>query len=79
MAAKSTSKIKIKPSKKGTFTAYCKRKGHKGVTSSCISQAKRSGSKAIKKKAVFAENARKWRRESDGYENIRKDCACEEG
>lgn len=55
------SKIHIKPSKRGSFTAYCKRKGHKGVTSSCIAAGKRSRSKAIRKKATFAANARKWK------------------
>ena len=48
--------IKIKPSQKGSFTEYCGGK----VTQSCINKAKKSSSKAIKKKAVFAENARKW-------------------
>jgi len=53
-------KIKIKPSKVGSFTAYCKRKGYSGVTSSCIAQGKRSKSAAIRKKATFASNSRRW-------------------
>ena len=53
-------KIKIKDSKKGTFTKYCKNKGYKGVTSKCIAEGKKSKSKAIRKKATFAQNSRKW-------------------
>jgi len=53
-------KIYIKPSKRGSFTKYCKRKGYKGVTSECIKEGKKSKSKAIRKKATFAANARKW-------------------
>jgi len=54
------SKIRIKPGKRGSFTKYCKKHGHKGVTTKCIKQAKKSKSKSIRKKAVFAANARKW-------------------
>ena len=56
------SNIKIKDSKKGSFTKYCKSKGHKGVTGKCISEGKKSKSKAIRKKATFAANARKWKK-----------------
>ena len=49
-------KIHIKPSKRGSFTKYCGGK----VTSKCIARGKRSKSKAIRKKATFAANARKW-------------------
>ena len=52
--------IRIKKSRRGSFTRYCKRHGYKGVTSSCIRQGKRSKSAAIRKKATFAANARKW-------------------
>lgn len=52
--------IKIKKENVGKFTAYCKRKGHKGVTSECIRNAKKSSSLAVRKMAIFAENARKW-------------------
>jgi hypothetical protein len=52
--------IDIKPEKKGTFKAACSRWGFNGVNSACIQNAKSSGSTAMKKKAVFAENARKW-------------------
>ncbi len=50
--------IKIKKSKQGSFTAYCKRK--KLPMSKCAAQAKKSKSKAIRKKAVFAQNSAKW-------------------
>lgn len=50
------SKIHIKESTKGSFTKYCKGK----VTQDCIDKAKRSGNKKLIKKAVFAENSRKW-------------------
>lgn len=52
--------IKIKPSKVGSFTAWCKRNGFKGVTSECIAAGKRAKSAAIRKKANFAGNARKF-------------------
>jgi hypothetical protein len=48
--------IHIKEKNKGTFTKYCKGK----VTQDCIDKAKKSGNKKLIKKAVFAENARKW-------------------
>lgn len=53
---KQGSKIHIKESTKGSFTKYCKGK----VTQDCIDKAKRSGNKKLIKKAVFAENSRKW-------------------
>ena len=58
--ARGKSGIYIKPSKRGSFTAYCKRKGFGGVTSACIAAGKRAGG-AIAKKANFAANARKWK------------------
>jgi hypothetical protein len=48
--------IHIKESTKGSFTKYCKGK----VTQECIDKAKRSKDKKLVKKAVFAENSRKW-------------------
>ena len=53
-------RIHIKKNKQGTFTEACKRWGANGVTNACIQHYKHSGSPAMKKKAVFAENARKW-------------------
>ena len=50
-------KIHIKKSKRGSFTSYCGGK----VTNECIRRGKNSPNAAIRKKAVFAENARKWK------------------
>jgi len=55
-------KIEIKPSKRGSFTKYCKSKGYGGVTGKCIAEGKRSKNAATRKKATFAANARKWGR-----------------
>jgi len=48
---------------KGKFTAYCRRKGYKGVTQACIAQAKREARRKhnieLLKEAVFAQNAKK--------------------
>lgn len=54
------SRIHIKPSRRGSFTRWCKQHGESGVTPSCIAKGKRSKSSAIRKKATFAANARKW-------------------
>lgn len=53
---KNGSSIYIKPSKRGSFTKYCNGK----VTEECIARGKRSPSAAIRKKATFAANSRKW-------------------
>jgi len=52
--------IHIKKSKRGTFTKWCKSQGYSGVTTECIAKGKKSKSSAIRKKATFAGNARKW-------------------
>ena len=49
-------KIHIKPENKGKFTKYCGGK----VTSECIARGKRSSDPAVRKRATFAANARKW-------------------
>jgi hypothetical protein len=54
---KKGSKIHIKESNSGKFTDYCDGK----VTQKCIDKAKKSGNKKLVKRAVFAENARKWK------------------
>lgn len=56
----SLAKIEIKPENKGKFTQYCKSKGYKGVTEGCISKGKKSKSSAVRKRAVFADNAKSW-------------------
>lgn len=48
--------IHIKPENKGKFTDYCGGK----VTDECIQKGKNSPSAVIRKRAVFAQNARKW-------------------
>ena len=53
---KKGSGIHIKKENRGKFTDYCNGK----VTQECIDKAKRSGNKKLVKRAVFAENARKW-------------------
>lgn len=49
-------KIHIKKANRGKFTDYCGGK----VTSECIARGKKSSSPTIRKRAVFADNARKW-------------------
>lgn len=48
--------IHIKPENRGKFTEYCGGK----VTSECIARGKRSSDPAVRKRATFADNARKW-------------------
>lgn len=52
--------IHIKKENSGKFTKYCNGK----VTQECIDKAKKSGNKKLIKRAVFAENSRKWKHES---------------
>lgn len=53
---KNGQRIQIKKSTQGSFTEYCGGK----VTNECICKAKQSNNPKIRKKAIFAENARKW-------------------
>lgn len=53
---KKGNKIHIKKSRVGSFTSYCGGK----VTQECITKAKNSPNPAIRKKAVFADNSRKY-------------------
>jgi hypothetical protein len=43
---------------KGTFTAYCKRKGYKGVTDECIAEGKASTDPTTKRRANLAKTFR---------------------
>lgn len=52
---KKGAKIHIKKENRGKFTDYCGGK----VTSECIRKGKNSSNPKIRKRAVFAENARK--------------------
>ena len=54
---KSGGRIHIKPENRGKFTEYCGGK----VTDECIQRAKRSGNKKLIKRAIFAQNSRKWK------------------
>ena len=50
-------KINIKRKNRGKFTEYC----GGNVTQKCISRAKKSSSPTLRKRAIFADNARKWK------------------
>lgn len=54
--------IHIKKKNEGKFTSYCGGK----VTDACIAKAKSSGNPTLVKRAVFAENARKWKHKDGG-------------
>ena len=45
--------------KPGSFTAWCKRQGFKGVTQACIEKGKRSKNPKIRKRANLAQTLRK--------------------
>lgn len=60
------SKIYIKKKNRGKFTEYCGGK----VTNECIQKAKKSKNPKLRKRAIFAANARKWKHEEGG--NIHK-------
>lgn len=62
---KKGSKIKIKKQNKGKFTDYCGGK----VTQECINRGKNSPSATIRKRATFADNARKWKHQEGGKIN----------
>ena len=59
---KKGSGIHIKKKNRGKFTDYCGGK----VTQECIDKAKKSGNPTLKKRAVFAENARAWKHQKGG-------------
>ena len=65
---KKGSGIHIKPENKGKFTKYCKGK----VTSECIAKGKRSSDPAVRKRATFAANARKWKHRSGGVIKVQE-------
>jgi hypothetical protein len=48
--------------KPGSFTAYCKRKGYKGVTKKCIEEGKKSKNPTVRKRATLAETLRKMKK-----------------
>lgn len=56
LACKNGNKIHIKKKNRGKFTEYCGGQ----VTSECIQKGKNSSDPKIRKRATFAQNARKW-------------------
>ena len=50
-------KIYIKKKNRGKFTEYC----GGTVTDECIQRGKNSSNPAIRKRAIFAQNSRKWK------------------
>ena len=59
---KNGSGIHIKKKNRGKFTSYCGGK----VTDECIQKGKNSSNPAIRKRATFAANARKWKHKDGG-------------
>ena len=59
--AKGKLNIKIAPSKQGSLRRATKTKGKKKIPLSTLRRLKKSGSPAMRKKANFALNARKWK------------------
>lgn len=53
--------IEIKRENRGKFTDYCKSRGYSGVTQDCIKEGKRSPNRITRKRAIFAENSRRWK------------------
>lgn len=63
---KKGNKIHIKKKNRGKFTEYC----GGTVTSECIARGKNSPNPAIRKRATFAANARKWKHLNGGILSI---------
>lgn len=59
------SRIHIKKENKGKFTDYC----GGTVTNECIQRGKHSSDPAVRKRATFAANARKWKHKQGGTIN----------
>ena len=59
---KKGNKIHIKKANRGKFTDYCGGK----VTNECIQRGKNSSDPAVRKRATFAANARKWNHKKGG-------------
>lgn len=58
---KNGSGIHIKKKNRGKFTEYC----HGKVTQECINKGKHSSNPAIRKRATFADNSRKWAKKGE--------------
>lgn len=59
---KNGNRIQIKKQNIGSFTKYCNGR----VTEECIKKGKNSSDPKIRKKAVFAQNARSWKHKNGG-------------
>ncbi len=59
---KKGSGIHIKKKNRGKFTEYCGGE----VTQKCIDKAKKSKNSTLRKRATFADNARKWKHQQGG-------------
>jgi len=59
---KNGSGIHIKEKNKGSFTRWC----GGNVTEECIRRGKNSSNPKIRRKATFADNARKWKHQHGG-------------
>lgn len=55
-------KIKIKASKKGSFTAMVKEAGESVQGGATVVLKSKTASPAAKKKAIFAKNSAKWKK-----------------
>lgn len=62
MAASKKNPIKIKPSKKGTFRKATGTKDGEKIPQSEINAKKKSSDPAMRKKAVFADNAKRFKK-----------------
>jgi len=58
--AKSKAAISINPKNAGKFTDYCKSLGLNSVTQECIDKGKTSKSGEVRKRAMAAENVKKF-------------------
>lgn len=53
--------INLDPKNKGTFTKFCKSKGHEGVTGECIEEGLASRNTKTRQRAQFAKNAKSFK------------------
>ena len=65
---KNGSGIHIKKKNRGKFTSYCGGK----VTDECIRRGKNSSNPAIRKRATFAQNSRRWSKHKNGGQIIQQ-------
>lgn len=66
MARKKRNPIRIKKSKQGTLRAQTSKTKSGKISKKELARKKKSKDPAVRKKAVFAENARKWGKKKGG-------------